>query len=72
MAIPSYLAKGGDRYEMIPKDLLHHKNIGILDKVKSIKLATSQLSHSPFGYLEASSLLPSSYLLAYGSIEVKL
>ena len=45
MAIPSYLAKGGDRYEMIPKDLLHHKNIGILDKVKKKQLSL-QLANS--------------------------
>lgn len=32
VALPSYLAYGGDRYEMIPKEKTHHKNTGFLDK----------------------------------------
>ena len=35
VALPSFLALGGDRYEMIPKQMKHHKNTGFLDKVSS-------------------------------------
>jgi len=32
VALPNYLAYGGDRYYMIPKEKTHHKNTGFLDK----------------------------------------
>ncbi len=32
VALPSYLAYGGDRFQMIPNEKTHHKNTGFLDK----------------------------------------
>lgn len=32
VALPNYLAYGGDKYDMIPKEKTHHKNTGFLDK----------------------------------------